>query len=166
MYSHSTRLVGASPVVNKRRLLVSLYGGAFCSAIGTVAGAIFLVIMRSLKDGLGAAPEDSFRFLLVALVFVGVQAIPFGLLAGSIGTWWLLGRVVRDTPNASGLYARVVVVSVILGCTFPLLAILLGWGPPENLVSALPVSAGIGLLCGLSLTALIRRYPTYTQIRS
>ena len=49
-------------------------------------------------------------------------------------------------------------MGAVLGSTFPLSAVALGWGPLQNLVSVLPISIGMGPVCGLSLAVVMGKF--------
>ena len=126
----------------------------FCAVVGSLLGGIVVVALRAIRS-----PEDPARFVSfipIALVFATVQAVPFGLVIGSFRGWWLAPRVSGDIPPRHVLLQSTV-MGAILGSTFPILAMALGWGPLENLVSALPISIGIGIVCGINLTLVMRK---------
>jgi hypothetical protein len=139
----------------KTRLKVLIFSGFFCAVVGTVLSAIAVVILRiisnGLRDGLMVA-----SFLPGVLLYIAIVAVPFGLIVGSLGGWWIAPRVMGDTQSRY-LFLQSSVLGAILGSTFPLLAIALGWGPLENLSSVLPISIGVGIVCGLLLTATMRK---------
>ena len=139
----------------KARVRASIWSGVFCAVVGSLLGAIVVVALRAIHS-----PEDSNRFasfIPIALVFAAIQAVPFGLVIGSVGGWWLAPRAASGASSRY-IFLQSSVMGAILGSTFPILAMALGWGSPENLVSVLPISIGIGVICALSLTLVMRKF--------
>jgi hypothetical protein len=139
----------------KSRLKISILSGVFCVLEASILGGIAVVVLRAVRSRGHLAALV--RFIPVALVFAAIQAVPFGLIVGSIGGWWLAPRATGDIPSRH-LFLQSAVLGAVLGSTFPIVAVALGWGPLQNLVSVLPISIGIGTVCGLSLAAVVRKF--------
>ena len=145
----------SSSMLTRSRLKLSIMSGVFCALVGSILGSIVVTVLRAVH-----APGDltaAFYFIPVAFLYVAIPAVPFGLVVGSIGGWWLAPRATRET-SARHLFLQSGLAGAALGSSFPLLAMALGWGPVENLVSVLPISIGIGVVCGVSLPVVIRRF--------
>jgi hypothetical protein len=141
----------------KPRLKIAILSGVFCAAVGSLLGGIAVVVLRVVRSAPGDSATSFVSFIPVAVLFAAIQAVPFGLIIGAIGGWWLVPRLAGDT-QPQHIFLQSAVMGAILGSTFPILAIALGWGPLQNLVSVLPISIGIGIVCGLSLTVLMRKF--------
>ena len=140
-------------MANSSRLTFAFVGGVFCAIVGSLFGAFIIVIFALREVGIKAAVS----FYPMAVVYVAIFAVPFGFVAGSVGSWWL---AVREAHGASGkrLYFEFAGIGGGLGSTFPLIFLALGWGPLSNLVSALPISITIGIACGVSIIPFTRKY--------
>ena len=146
---------GSSPMDTKPRLKISILSGVFCALVGSILGGMLVAILRAVRSP--ESPTTSLYFVPIAFLYAAIPAVPFGLVVGSIGGWWLAPRATGETPSQH-LFLQSGVMGAVLGSAFPLLAMALGWGPFQNLVSALPISIGIGVVCGLSLAAVIRKF--------
>ena len=93
-------------------------------------------------------------FIPVAVLYAAIPAVPFGLIVGAVGGWWLAPRVAGDTVSPH-VFLQSSVVGALLASTFPIVAMALRWGPLQSLASFLPISIGIGIVCGLTLTAVM-----------
>ncbi|MGC2247829.1 MAG: hypothetical protein WA609_14585 [Terriglobales bacterium] len=91
----------------------------------------------------------------IAVLLAAITAVPFGFTVGSVGVWWLAGRAERVSERR--LYFESTGGGAALGATYPLIMAILGWGPFENLVAALPISIGTGIICGIVLTRETRK---------
>jgi hypothetical protein len=96
-------------------------------------------------------------FFVTVLLFAAIPAAPFGFIVGSLGGWWLTSRLERSV-SARRIVFESAAVGALLGAGFPLVAILLGWGPFNNLVAMLPIAIGVGTLCGVILPLVMRRF--------
>ena len=140
----------------RKRVYLAIVGGVFCATAGSLLGGLFVAVVRAMalrQEGLVVAAA----FFPMAVLFASVIAVPFGLVVGSIGSWWLIGRVASGAP-ARRVYCESAGTGGLLGATFPLVTALGGWGPFKNLVSALPISIGAGIACGIVLAAFVRSY--------
>jgi hypothetical protein len=91
----------------------------------------------------------------MAVVFTAIAAAPFGFIVGSIGSWFLVARW-ANTPSSIRICCESGGFGALLGATYPFIATSLGWGPFENLLSALPISIGTGFICGVMLPPFVR----------
>jgi len=140
-------------MANGNRLTFAIVGGVFCAIVGSLLGALIIVIFALRGMGI----KDAVVFYPMAVAYVAILAVPFGFVAGSVGSWWL---AVREAYGVSGkrLYFESAGIGGTLGSTFPLISWAFGWGPFGNLVSALPISTTIGLACGILIIPLTRKY--------
>ena len=139
----------------KTRTFVAILGGIFCATVGSLLVGLVVALIRAAR-GISEDATTVLAFFPIAVAFAAVPAAPFGLIVGSIGTWWLAVRANRILKGR--LYFESALLGAIFGATFPLIMPVLGWGPFNNLLSALPISIGIGIVCGLCLASLLRRY--------
>lgn len=139
----------------KPRLKISILSGVFCALVGSILGGMALVVLQAVR--LSVDPATLARFTPTAFLLAAFAAVPFGSIVGSIGGWWLAPRVSSETPSQH-LLLQSALMGVILGSAFPISALALGWGPFQNLVAVLPISIGIGVVCGLSLAAIMRKF--------
>jgi hypothetical protein len=139
----------------KKRASLAVAGGVLCAALGSILGGIVVVIFRTTQRN-GENVAQALTFLPVAVMFAAIPAAPFGFLVGSVGSWWLSARVDRGVSRRR-LYFASAGMGAVLGATFPLIMSILGWGPFNNLVSALPISIGVGTVCGLTLSVYLRK---------
>lgn len=140
----------------RKRLTLAVTGGVFCATVGSLLGGLVVVFIRMLQ-GNTQSIVDALEFFPMAVVFAAIPAAPFGLIVGSAGSWWLAGRAERGVSGRR-LFFESAGIGAVLGATFPLILALLGWGPFANLASALPISIGIGIVCGIILIPLLRKY--------
>ena len=138
---------------NSNRLTFALFGGVFCAIVGSLLGGLIIVIFALRGVGI----KEAVVFYPIAVAYVAILAVPFGFIAGSVGSWWL---AVREAHGVSGkrLYFEFAGIGGVLGSTFPLIFLAFGWGPLSNLVSALPISITIGIACGILIIPLTRKY--------
>jgi hypothetical protein len=155
-YLNFTRRAGVLRMENKKRLTQAMIGGVFCATVGSLLGGVVVVLIRVLQGNTQNIVE-ALAFFPMAVVFAAIPAAPFGFIVGSAGSWWL---AVRTDSGVLGrrLYFESAGIGAVLGATFPLILALLGWGPFANLISALPISITIGIVCGIILTPLMRKY--------
>ena len=139
----------------KKRLSLSVAAGVLCAAVGSLLGGTVLVLVRTIH-GKDENVAPALTFLPMAVIFAAIPVAPFGLLVGSVGGWWLSARVDRGVSRRR-LYFESAGMGALLGATFPLILGILGWGPFNNLVSALPISIGVGTVCGVTLSVYLRR---------
>ena len=142
-------------MASRKRLSFALASGVFCAIAGSLLGAV-VVLIRALQ-GTTQGMVEALAFFPAALVFVAIPAAPFGFIVGSLGGWWLAVRADRGV-SWTRLYFESAGVGGVLGATFPLILAVLGWGPFNNLVSALPISITIGIVCGIMLIPYTRKH--------
>jgi hypothetical protein len=138
----------------KKRASLTIIGGVLCSVLASVLGGVVIVVIRLVKVGSaeGAAP-----FLPIAVLYAAATAAPFGLIAGSAGTWWLAARAERHMANRQ-LWWESAGAGALLGATYPVVMGICGWGPFSNLVSELPIAVGIGMTCALVVAFWMQRH--------
>jgi hypothetical protein len=144
----------------KARVRVAICSGVYCAVVGSILGGTVVFVLRGIRSS-----EDhgiSVSFIPVAVLYAAIPAVPFGLIVGAVGGWWLAPRVAGDTASPH-VFLQSSVIGAILGSTFPIVAMALGWGPLPNLASFLPISIGIGTVCGLTLTAVMRKFVSTTS---
>ena len=134
----------------------AVVGGVFCATVGSLLGGVVVVLIRA-SQGNTQSVVEALIFFPMAVVFVAIPAVPFGFIAGSAGSWWLACRAERGVPGKR-LYFESAGIGGVLGATFPLIMAVLGWGPFNNLVSALPISITIGIVCGIMLIPYTRKH--------
>jgi len=140
----------------KKQAYLAVVGGFFCATVGSLLGGLVVAVMRAIA----LWPDDlmvASAFLPLAVLYASIVAAPFGFIVGSIGSWWLVGRVTSAAP-AKRVYYESAGLGGLLGAMFPLISALGGWGPFKNLLSALPISIGIGITCGIAVAAFMRSY--------
>lgn len=140
---------------NRKRLRFAFVGGLFCVIAGSLLGGVALVLIRIFQGG-AKDIVGAISMFPMAVVLVGIPGIPFGFIVGSVGSWWLVGRAGQRDPGRR-LYFESAGLGGVLGATFPLILTVFGWGPFENLVSALPISIGTGIVCGAALVPFMRK---------
>ena len=143
-------------MANRKRWSFAIVGGVFCATVGSLLGGAVVVLIRTLPGNTQGIVE-ALAFFPMAVVFVAIPAAPFGFIVGSIGSWWLAARADRGVLGKRP-YFESAGIGGILGATFPLILTVLAWGPFNNLVSALPISIIIGIVCGAALTPVMRRH--------
>jgi hypothetical protein len=143
-------------MANRKSLSFAIVGGVFCAIVGSLLGGVVVVLIRALQGNTQNMAE-ALAFFPMAVVFVAIPAAPFGFIVGSFGSWWLATRADRGVSGRR-LYFESAGIGGVLGATFPLILAVLGWGPFNNLVSALPISITIGIVCGVALTPLMRKH--------
>lgn len=161
-YPNLTSHAGVSPVETKRRAFLAVLGGIFCAVAGSLLAGLAVALIGIIRG----RPEDITRtgaLFFMAFVFAAIPGAPFGFIVGLFGSWWLAPRVARSV-SASRIALESAGIGAFLGATFPLIATVLGWGPFRNLVSVLPVCIGIGILCGVTLALLMRKYLLHLQL--
>jgi len=139
----------------KPRLKISILSGVFCALVGSILGGMTVAILRAVRSP--ENPTTLLYFIPIAFLYAAIPAVPFGLIVGSIGGWWLAPRAAGDIPSRH-LFLQSAVLGAVLGSTFPIVAVALGWGPLQNLVSVLPISIGIGTVCGPSLAVVMGKF--------
>ncbi|MGA7920186.1 MAG: hypothetical protein WCA38_10985 [Candidatus Acidiferrales bacterium] len=143
-----------------KRARLAIVGGVFCAIVGTLVGVLLIALWNYLTTPLPVSrnPVASFLMNIWTMFVIGfIMAAPFGLIVGSIGSWWLAARA--SIVSARRFYCESAGIGALLGATFPLLAaIIFGLGPFRNLISQFPFSIGSGTICGLALAALVRSY--------
>jgi hypothetical protein len=147
---------GAPQMENKKRMGLAFVGGAFCAIVGSLIGGVVVVLIRTLQ---GSAKDlaEGLAFFPMAVVFVAIPGVPFGFVVGSaVGSWLLAARADHGDPGKR-LYFESAGLGGVLGATFPLILTAFGWGPFNNLVTAVPISIGIGILCGAALVPFMRK---------
>lgn len=139
-------------MANGNRLTFAIVGGVFCAIVGSLLGALILLLFALRGVGI-----DAVAFYPIAFLYVAFLAVPFGFVAGSVGSCLL---AVREAHGVSGrrLYFESAGIGGILGGTYPLIFWAFGWGPFSNLVSTLPISTTIGIACGILIIPLTRKY--------
>ena len=143
-------------MAHSKPLHFAIAGGIFCAIAGSLLGGFVVVLVRALQ-GSTAGMKEALTFFPMAVVFVAIPAAPFGFIVGSIGCWWLAARAARGV-SSKRLYFESAGIGGVLGATFPLVLAALGWGPFNNLISALPISIPIGVACGIILIPVTRKY--------
>jgi hypothetical protein len=156
----------AGPVGVKKRAFLAVIGGLLCASLAALMAGIAFVLTKAIPARHGI--EVAWTAFPMAVVFASVPAAPFGLIVGSIGCWWLIGRLEHGVPGRR-LCFESAGFGAVLGATFPIVLATLGWGPFKNLVAALPFSIGIGFVCGLTVALLSRKYvakasPEFNQV--
>ena len=139
------------PMATKNRASLVIRGGLTCAVLGPLIGGCVFVLIWAVRGNLGLA---ALSLVPVAVIVGAFTAAPFGFMVGSVGIWWLAGRALRVSGRR--LYFEAAGGGAVLGATYPLVIAILGWGPFENLVAALPVSIGTGVVCGMVLTREVR----------
>jgi hypothetical protein len=99
---------------------------------------------------------EALEFFPMAVVFAAIPAAPFGFVVGSAGSWWLAARAEHGV-SGKRLFFESAGIGALLGAIFPVVLSILGWGPFAKLFSALPISIGIGIVCGIILIPLMRK---------
>jgi hypothetical protein len=140
---------------NRKRLRFAFVGGVFCAIVGSLLGGVVVVLIRIFQGG-AQDIVGAMSMFPMAVVLVGIPGVPFGFIVGSVGGWWLVGRAGHGDPGRR-FYFESAGLGGVLGATFPLIMAAFGWGPFENLVSALPISIGIGIVCGAALVPFMRK---------
>jgi hypothetical protein len=140
----------------RKRASIAVIGGALSAIVGSLLAGLVVVLIRTVQ-GNTQSVALALAFLPMAVVFAAIPAAPFGFIAGSAGSWWLAARAECGVSKRR-LYFESVGIGAILGGTFPFVLTILGWGPFNNLVSAVPISIGIGIACGIIITPLVRKY--------
>lgn len=143
-------------MVNRKRFVLVAKGGLFCAVLGSLLGGIVVAFIRVVQGSTGSVWE-AVSFLPLAIVFASIPAAPFGFIVGSAGSWWLATRAASGVAGVR-LYCESVLAGAVLGASFPLVLTILGWGPFNNLVSAMPISVGIGTVCAVTLIPFMRKY--------
>lgn len=142
-----------------KRASIAIIAGMFCAAAGSLLAGVAVALVGVLQGKAlnGRSGMEIAAFFATILLFAAIPAAPFGFIVGSVGGWWLASRLARSV-----LVGRVVLESAaagaLLGATFPLVAVLLGWGPFNNLISILPISIGVGTVCGVILPSVMRKF--------
>ena len=140
----------------RKRAFLAILGGVYCGTVGSLLAGLVVVAIRVVHGNRGNVAE-ALAFFPMAVVFAAIPAAPFGFIVGSAGSWWLATRINRGISGRR-LYFESAGIGAALGATFPLISTILGWGPFNNLVSALPISIGIGIVCGLTVALPMRRH--------
>jgi hypothetical protein len=138
------------------RARLAIVGGGFCAAVGSVFAALMVAFVNVIR--FWREPEDMRNVIAafpMVVIFSAIAAAPFGFIVGSIGSWWLVPHWAK-TNSSNRVYWESGGLGALLGATYPLIAESFGWGPFENLVAALPISIGSGILCGVALAAFMR----------
>lgn len=143
-------------MANRKRLSFALAGGVFCAIVGSLLGGVVVVLIRALQGNTRDMAEALTLFPM-AVVLVAIPAAPFGFIVGSLGSWCIAARADRGVSEKR-LYFESAGIGGLLGATFPLILTILGWGPFNNLVSALPISITIGIVCGIILIPVTRKH--------
>jgi integral membrane sensor domain MASE1 len=144
-------------MANSTRLHFALVVGVSCAVVGSLLGGVAVVLIRSWTLRGTESMTEVVTFFPMAVAFAAIPAAPFGFIVGSVGSWWLAIRAARGV-SGKRLYFESAGIGGVLGSTFPLILAAFGWGPFENLVSALPISITIGIACGILITPLTRKY--------
>jgi hypothetical protein len=139
----------------RKRAFHAALGGLFCATLGSLLAGLVVVLIR-VGHGNKESLAEGLAFFPLAAVFAAIPAAPFGFVVGTVGSWWLVARGSSD-PGRKRLYFEAAGIGAALGATFPLILTAFGWGPFDNLVSALPISIGIGAVCGVTLTLLVQK---------
>jgi hypothetical protein len=103
-------------MANIKRFNSAIVGGVFCALVGSLLGAIIVVI--GVSRGVGI--KEAVTFYPMAVAYVAFLAVPFGFITGSVGSGWL---AVREAHGVSGkrLYFESAGIGGVLGSTFPLI---------------------------------------------
>ena len=140
-------------MATKKRAFLAIRGGLACAALGSMVGGCGFLLISAVRGNFGLA---ALTLIPMAVIFAAITAAPFRFLVGSVGVWWLAARAQRVSGRR--LYVEATGGGAVLGATYPLFMAILGWGPFENLVAALPISIGTGIICGIVLTHEVRKY--------
>lgn len=139
----------------RKRMRCAIAGGFFCAVMGIFLVGLFIVFMVAIHS----RPEDLLNVSVSAVLYASILSVPFGLFFGSIGGYWLSIRL-DGAPNMNRVFLESAVAGALLGSTYPLIMSVLGFGPFRNLMGALPLSSGVGIICGLAFTAFLRTWIT------
>jgi len=149
----------------KERARFVVTGAVFCAIVGPILGGLAVVVIRMVQGKTESAAE-ALAFFPMAVVFAAIPAAPFGFIVGLVGSCWLVARI-EHSVSRKRLCLESAGIGAVLGATFPLILTILGWGPFDNLASALPISIGVGIVCGGALTTLLRKHaPLVSQTES
>jgi hypothetical protein len=151
------RRAGVLLMDTRKRFTLIVIGGVFCAVVGSLLGGLVVVLLRMLRGNMQNNIVEALEFFPMAVVFAAIPAAPFGFIVGSAGSWWLTARAEHGV-SGKRLFFESIGIGAVLGATFPLILATLGWGPFANLVSALPISIAIGIICGILLVLLMRKY--------
>jgi hypothetical protein len=136
-----------------KRAQLAVAGGSFCAIAGSIFGGLIVSVFQVIKTG----GIGGMSFIPVAILYAAVVAVPFGFFVGSFGSWWLVGRFDKHIPSKR-IFCESLGVGALLGAVFPSVMALAGWGPYSNLVSVVPISVGIGVICAALLMQLMHAY--------
>lgn len=133
-----------------KRIRLAIVGGVFGAIVGPLVGVLLILI-----DNMGRMPMALYlavvrSWLIPLIIFV----VPFGFIVGFIGSWWLAARA-SSIVSARRLYCESAGIGALLGATFPLI---FGLRPNIYAIAQLPFSIGSGIICGVTLAALMRSY--------
>ena len=68
-------------MANGNRLTFAIVGGVFCAIVGSLLGALILLLFALRGVGI-----DAVAFYPIAFLYVAFLAVPFGFVAGSVGS--------------------------------------------------------------------------------
>jgi hypothetical protein len=140
-------------MATREHVFFAIRSGLVCATLGSLVGGCAFVAISAVVGNAGLA---ALALLPMAVIYGAVTAVPFGFVSGLVGSWWLVGRARRVSIRR--LYFEAVAGGALLGATYPLTLAICGWGPFENLVSALPISIGTGVICAIVLTREVRKH--------
>ncbi|MGA7338170.1 MAG: hypothetical protein WBW91_15690 [Candidatus Sulfotelmatobacter sp.] len=137
------------------RILFALRGGVVCAILGSLLGGCAVLLISAIRGDFGLA---ALSLIPIVFLYAAVTGVPFGLVAGTVGTWWIVARARHISSGR--LYYEASATGALIGGSYPLVLKVFGWGPFENLLSTLPISIGAGIVCGLVLTREVLKTPS------
>jgi len=141
------------------RIYLTIIGGVFCAVVGGLVGSSILWLLAFIQDWPNSASSIGSMFIgFSAFLFFGTLMVAmFGLIAGLIGSWWLVARLSGEVT-----FKRVVFESAgmgaVLGIACLLVAISLQWALTTPFVMVLPIWMGTGIVCGVGLPLFFRKF--------
>lgn len=138
-------------------LRAALIGAIICSAVGPALGAVIVVFpLATIKQASARDALITIAALPVYWIFAVIPTGPAGFIFGALGASWIRFRS-RAVHASTRLQLESAFLGAVLGGTVPITTLVWGWGPRENVLSAVPAGAASGLICGLLVAHTLRK---------
>jgi hypothetical protein len=140
-------------MADRRQISLVAGGGFLASVVGSIAGAVLVTIFATIWAD-DVAFSDVAASFVAGLAAAAIVAVPFGLVAGTVGAAWIIRRA--RFIRGRRLTIESAITGAVLALMFPLMAVM-GWGTVRQLFASAPIVAPVGATCGLVFVWLLRR---------
>ena len=131
-------------------------GAIICGLIGPGLPLIVFIPFSAIRQASARDALTTLAALPIAWIFAIIPMGPAGCVFGALGASWIRFRS-GSLHTSYRLLLESALLGSVLGGIVPISALVLGWGPRENVLSVIPAGAASGLVCAFLVVIALRK---------